>query len=301
MELKKRLQKFLNNQNWNIGFAATSSEELVQQKRLGKVEWLKHSYKDRFFADPFVYSWNDEQIVVFVEELEFDKPVGRLTELIVDAKTKKLLGKHTLLQLNSHLSYPAIICNNGEVFVYPENGANGKLTLYKYERGEHKLKEVGVVVEEGLTDATIHKIGEDYYMFATKVPNTQEDLYLYKSKRFDGDYKEIGLVSQGRENSRSAGNLFEAEGNLYRPAQNCSKRYGGAVEIMKCKISSVGKYSEEHSFSLNPTSFKYNIGLHTINFHKGGCVIDGYGFLYPIIGRLLHFLRRVVKGPIKRS
>lgn len=294
------MKKYLNNQNWNIGFASTTPEKLVLQKRLGKVEWLKHPYKDRFFADPFVYSWSDEQIVVFVEELEFDKPIGRLTELIVDAKTKELLSKHTLLRLDSHLSYPAIIRNNNEVLVYPENGANGKLTLYKYERDEHKLVEVGVVVEEGLTDATIHKIGESYYMFATKVPKTQEDLYLYKSKQFDGDYKEMGVVSQGRENARSAGNLFEVDGSLYRPAQNCSKRYGGAVEIMKCKISADGKYSEEHSFSLNPTSFKYNIGLHTINFCKRGCVIDGYGYLYPIFGRMLHFVRRVVKGPIKR-
>ena len=295
-----KMRKFLNNQNWNIGFATTTPKELVQQKRLGKVEWLKHPYKDRFFADPFVYSWSDEQIVVFVEELEFDQPVGRLTELIVDAKTKRLLSKHTLLQLDSHLSYPAIIRNNGEVLVYPENGATGKLTLYKYDKDKHQLKEVCVVLEEGLADATIHQIGEYYYMFATKVPKTQEDLYLYKSERFDGGYKEIDLVSRGRVNARPAGNLFEVDGYLYRPAQNCSKRYGGAVEIMKCKISSDRKYSEEHSFSLNPTSFRYNIGLHTINFHTGGCVIDGYGYLYPIIGRMLHLVRRVVKGPIKR-
>lgn len=294
------LRKFLNNQNWNIGFATTTPKELVEQKRLGRVEWLKHSYKDRFFADPFVYSWGDKEIIVFVEELEFDKPVGRLTELVVDAKTKKLLYKYTLLELDSHLSYPAIIRRDGEVLVCPENGTTGKLTLYKYDKESHLLQSVGVVIEEGLADATIRKVGDTYYMFATKVPNVQEDLYLYKSERFDGGYEEIGLVSQGREHSRPAGDLFEVKGDLYRPAQNCSKCYGGAVEIMKSSMTVEHKYEEEYSFSLNPASFRYNLGLHTINFYEGGCVIDGYGYLYPIIGRLLHFVRRVVKGIVKR-
>lgn len=301
MLIKKILIKYLNNQNWNIGFASTTPKELIECKSLGVLEWLKHPYKDRFFADPFVYSWTDEEIVVFVEELEFDRPIGRLTELVVDAKTKKLLHKYTLLELDSHLSYPAIIYNDGEVLVCPENGTTGKLTLYKYDKELHKLHPVKVIIEEALADATIYKTSDSYYMFATKVPKTQEDLYLYKSDCFDGDYEEVGLVSKGREHSRPAGNLFEVDGCLYRPAQNCSKRYGGAVEVMKCTISADGKYSEEHSFSLNPTSFRYNIGLHTLNFYDNGCcVIDGYGYLYPILGRVLHFIRKIVRSIIKR-
>lgn len=300
MGIKKIILKYFNSQNWNIGFATTTPEELIEHKKLGKVEWLKHSYRDRFFADPFVYSQSDTEIIVFVEELEFDKPIGRLTELVVDVKSKKLLRKYTLLELDSHLSYPAIIRNEGEVFVCPENGSAGKLTLYKYDKELHKLLPVKVMIEEALADATIRKIGDVYYMFATKVPNTQEDLYLYQSTHFDGDYNEVGLVTKGREHSRPAGDLFDVEGEFYRPAQNCSKRYGGAVEVMKCSISSDNRYSEAHCFSLNPTSFRYNIGLHTINFYEGGCVIDGYGYLYPIMGRLLHFVRRVIKSVINR-
>lgn len=290
-----KLQKYLNNQNWNIGFATTTSEKLVEQKNLGKVEWLKHQYKDRFFADPFIYDINDKEIVVFVEELEFDKPIGRLSELVVDTKTKKLIRKHTLLELDTHLSYPAIIRQGEEVFVCPENGASGKLLLYRYNKSKHRLDFIKVVIEEALADATITKINDTYYMFATQVPQTQEDLFLYKSVDFDGDYQKIGLISKGRKQSRMAGDFFEVNGVLYRPAQNCSKRYGGAVEIMNVCFSGDGKYEENHCFSLNPTSFKYNLGLHTINFYEKGCVIDGYGYLYPVVGRLLHFVRKILK------
>lgn len=294
--LTKILRKYLNNQNWNIGFVGTSPKELVKNQKLGSIEWLKHPYKDRFFADPFIYSANDEKIVVFVEELEFSKPIGRLSELVVETKSKRLISKYTLLELDTHLSYPTIIRQEDDVFVCPENGTSGKLSLYKYNGGTHKLEFVSVILDEGLADATIRQIDDNFYMFATKVPNTQEDLFLYKSTRFDGEYKEIGLVTEGRENARPAGNLFEVEGKLYRPAQNCSKRYGGATEIMQITKCDGVCFEEMHLFSLSPTSFRYNLGLHTLNFHENIGVIDGYGYLYPIIGRVLHWIRKIVKG-----
>lgn len=290
------LRKYLNNQNWNIGFVATSPEELIKNKRLGKVEWLKHQYKDRFFADPFIYSVNEREIVVFVEELEFNKPIGRLSELVVDAKSKRLLHKHTLLELDTHLSYPAIIRQGREVYVCPENGASGKLSLYRYNNENHELEFVKVVLSESLADATISQICNKFYMYATKAPKTQEDLFLYESDNFDGEYHEVGQISKGRENSRPAGDLFKVEGVMYRPAQNCSMRYGGATEIMQITKWNAGCYEEKHLFSLQPSSFRYNLGLHTLNFHENVGVIDGYGYLYPVIGRALHWIRKIVKG-----
>lgn len=296
MQIKQWVLKYLNNQNWNIGFVAISPQELVTKKTLGKVRWLKHPYKDRFFADPFIYSVDRERIVVFVEELEFDKPIGRLSELIVDARTMKLLHKHTLLELDTHLSYPAIIRQDDEVFVYPENGASGKLSLYRYNRELHKLEFEKNMMEEALADATIRRVDNEYYMFATKVPSTQEDLYVYKSQQFDSGYCEVGLMVKGRTHSRPAGDIFDMNGTLYRPAQNCVARYGAAVEIMKIIDCGNNGYQEEYCFSLKPQSYKYNLGLHTINFHNEICVIDGYGYLYPTVGRLLYGLRRIIKG-----
>ena len=298
MGLKSKIIKYYNNQNWNIGFVGTTPKELVENQKLGSVEWLKHPYKDRFFADPFIYSVSEKEIVVFVEELEFDKPIGRLSELIVDAKSKKLVRKYTLLELDTHLSYPAIIRRGDDVFVCPENGASGKLSLYKYNGVTHALEFVSVIMNESLADATIRQIGDKFYMFATKVSNTQGDLYLYQSTCFDGEYQEVGLVAKGRGNARPAGDIFEVEGVLYRPAQNCSKCYGGATEIMQITKCEDGCFEEKHLFSLPPTSFRYNLGLHTLNFHGNIGVIDGYGYLYPLIGRLLHFVRKIIKGKI---
>ena len=120
------------SQNWNIGFSTLSEEELIANKKVKSVQWLKHPYKDRWFADPFIYSVTDKEIVVFVEELQMERPKGYLVELIVDRRTKRLLGRHVLLDLSTHLSYPAYLRYNGKLYVYPENGASGTLNMFEY-------------------------------------------------------------------------------------------------------------------------------------------------------------------------
>ena len=48
-------------------------------------------------------------------------------------------------------------------------------------------------------------------------------------------------------------------------------------------------------------SFKYNLGLHTLNFQDDLCVLDGYGYLYPITGRVLNLLQKVKHKLEKRG
>ena len=176
---KIKYKNFFNSENWNIGFVDISADQLLDVKKLGKIDWMKHSYRDRFFADPFVLCADESKIVVFAEELEFDKPIGRLVELVVDAKTKQLLERYVILQLDTHLSYPIIKKMDDKIYVYPENGESGKLSVYEYILETHSLKFVNIVVEEPLTDATIVAWKDKSYLFATKVPLTQENLYLY--------------------------------------------------------------------------------------------------------------------------
>lgn len=291
------LKKYINNQNWNIGFVNITAERLLYTQKLGKIEWMKHPYRDRFFADPFVLSADEERIIVFAEELEFDKPIGHLVELVIDVKTKQLLERFVLLQLDTHLSYPIIKKQENKIYVYPENGASGKLLMYEYVLESHSLKFIDVIIEEYLADATIIDWKDKSYLFATKVPLTQENLYLYSSSKFGKGYKEVGLVETKKSCSRPGGNLFVVNNKLYRPAQNCEKRYGGGLNIMEV-IGIEDIYEEKKVVSLQPNSFKYNLGLHTINFYDKGCVVDGYGYLYPILGRI-HYIMWLMKKSIK--
>ena len=110
-------EKLLYANNWNIGFCEQSPIELINSQSLKTIQWMKHSYRDRWFADPFIYKVTPDEIVVFVEECPIKAPKGILCELVIDRKTKRLKQRFVLLDLDTHLSYPAIIREGRKVYV----------------------------------------------------------------------------------------------------------------------------------------------------------------------------------------
>lgn len=134
-------EKILSTSNYNIGFSITSKEEMIKNKCISKIHWMKHEYHDRFFADPFILDVTDEYIKVLVEECSFENlhHAGIISELWVDRKTYKLKQRFELLKMKTHLSYPAIIREEGKVYVYPESNESGVLSLYEYDEKAHKL------------------------------------------------------------------------------------------------------------------------------------------------------------------
>lgn len=293
-------RKYMIDDNWNIGFCEQTPDNLIQQKKLNKVQWLKHNYKDGWFADPFIYKVTDNEIIVFVEECNlFGYPKGIICELVVDRKTISLKERHVMLELGTHLSYPAIIRHKGKVYVYPENGQSGKLNIYEYDETHHKLINPICILDEAVADASIIEQGGKYIMVATKYPDTQEKAYLYHSKSLFGPFEEISAIpfQSSRSCSRPGGNWIHINDGLFRPAQDCSKRYGGALSIMS--IQKAGdSLVESLVFQEHPQSFCYSKGLHTLNFCDGICVIDGYGYLYQFAGRILNSLKSLKRAII---
>lgn len=287
-----KLRRKIGLTTWNIGFVNSAPDEFIRKRELGKIQWLKHAYRDRFFADPFILSVTDDEIKVLVEELEFETNKGRITLLVIDRENKSLVQRKPLLELSTHLSYPAIINVGNRTFVYPESSESGALLLYEYDYTKDTLTYVSTLAEVGLVDATIYRANNNYYMFATKLPNTQQDAYLYKASDFRGKYIEISCVARGKRNSRPAGNLITIGNEIYRPAQNCVRRYGANLEILKVEHIQ-GQYKETHVFSVFPKAYRYNLGLHTINFYENIGVVDGKGYLFPLLGRFYNFARNL--------
>lgn len=282
-------------ENWNIGFCDIDAKTFLQNKSVGRIEWLKHPYKDRFFADPFVYKVSADVIIVWAEELLFSVHKGTLVELHIDRRTKILKKRYKLLELDTHLSYPIHIRIDGTTYVYPENSASGQLNLYKYDESSHSLTFHSLLINEALVDASIvyDKTRGQYIVFAAKLPHTHTDLFMYTSKELFGPYRNCGCIKRSYLGARPAGDFFEIDGVWYRPGQNCKNNYGAGLEIFR--VDSFEPYVEEKTVSITSSSFRYNLGIHTIGFQGQLCVVDGYGYFAPILGRLLRFLGRLKK------
>lgn len=285
------IDKLSYSQNWNIGFCEQTYDNLLQTGSLNKIRWMKHPYKDRWFADPFIYKITSTDIIVFVEECPIENPKGILCELVLNRDSLELKERYVLLELETHLSYPAIFKIGNKTYVYPENGASGALNIYEYDELGHRLINPVCVLSEGVADSTILQTNEGYYIIATKFPKTQECAYIYKSDTLFGPYALVTEepINKSLKTSRPAGNWFYIGEQLYRPAQNCSKLYGGSISLMSASL--LPYYSESLIAELHPSSFQYNLRLHTINGLDGYLVIDGAGYSYPLIGRIIEGLR----------
>ena len=106
MQIKNFFKSF-SDECWNIGFIQNSFDSILRGDNL-QIKWIKHNYKDGWFADPFVLDVNDTEIHLLVEE--FYKPIqrGRISRLIIDKETNDLKKLDVVLELPSHLSFPAI-------------------------------------------------------------------------------------------------------------------------------------------------------------------------------------------------
>ena len=295
------LRKIQYNQYWNIGFCEQTPGALIHDRQLKPVSWLKHPYRDRWFADPFLYQVTEREIVVFVEECSMETPKGIICELVIDRLTMRLKERYVLLALDTHLSYPAYIHHNGKVYVYPENGASGKLNIYEYDEGNHKLIKPICILDEAVADATILEYEGRFYISATKYPDTQEKAYLYESYSLFGPY--VQMVAAPYQSdircSRQGGNWLIVGNKIYRPAQDCGKRYGGALSVRET-IGFPNGVREEEVFHMGPVKGRYSLGLHTINFMDGICVVDGYGHYKPILGKIYyHSVVRSILSLIK--
>ena len=295
------LRKIQYCQCWNIGFCEQTPEDLIASKALNPIQWLKHPYRDRWFADPFILKVTDSEIIVFVEECPMDKPKGIISELVVDRKTMALKERYVLLEKETHLSYPAIIRHQGKILVYPENGASGELNVYEYDANTHQLVNPVSILNESVADATILEKDNLFYLSATKFPDTQEKSYLYESDSPYGPFIQISEYpfQTDLRFSRQGGGFFSVQGHLYRPAQDCFEQYGTALNIMESTGS--GMFMKESvALRLSSHSKRYSFGLHTLNFESGMAVVDSYGYYYPFLGKLYYLVRNLISKKGRR-
>jgi hypothetical protein len=74
--------------------------------------------------------------------------------------------------------------------------------------------------------------------------------------------------------ARPAGALFQRDGKLFRPSQDCLLRYGHAIQINEVIALTPTDYREQTVSRLDPDWLAGGIGTHTINADAGYEVID---------------------------
>ena len=288
----------INSQRWTIGFIREPLDKIIQNAPI-TIDYVKHKYKDRWFADPFILDVDDKSITLLVEEFYYPIKMGRIAKLTIDKNTLQIVRNVPVLQVGSHLSFPAIIRNNDGVFLYPENGKGEGLNIYKSDDINERCELIDNISHEPLADAIITDVFGNTLLFTTRVPkHNGNTLLVYDVK--DGQLLYNQEITFSSNLARNAGDWFLYNGEVYRPAQDCNISYGKSVILQKVELrDSLYVFSDIRT--ITSQNEDYNLGCHTFNQYKGIAVVDSLGFRYKYAQKIFMAIYRIYHFIFKQN
>ena len=286
----RQLRAKLTSKYYIIGILPQDDININSEAPPGRnVNWIKFpNYKINWLADPFIIEHDSDSLTLFAEQWIDRLQKGIIVKLVISKKNYNICSLSSILELNSHLSFPIIYRENNILYVYPENYQGGNLKIYRYDYSTNKLVEPKVLVNAPLVDAQILKIDTTYYIFATKYTGNDDSykrLYIYKSSSLFGPYSQFQIIENSSKTERSAGLIFKKHDVIVRPVQDCRYSYGSAVIFKELRFKD-GQFEESEIGSLLPHA-THCMGLHTYNCKDTIVSIDGISY------RFGNWLRRV--------
>ena len=217
-----------------------------------------------FFADPFGMVGPDGPTLL-VEAYVPDRRRGEIVALRPDGGTSSPV--HT--GLDGHLSYPCLIEDGGVIYCLPENSSSGRVTLLRAGRFPERFEPAAVLLENFAgVDCTPFRHDGRWWMLA--MDHHDQDvakLFLFHADHLQGPWAphRWNPVRCDLRNARPAGPPFWHEGRLFRPAQDCSRRYGGAIVLNRIDVLSTEWFHETPVARIEPDpNGPYPDGAHTL-------------------------------------
>ena len=232
--------------------------------------------KDRFWADPFAVQAG-EHYYVFLEEYPYEFAKGHISVIELDRKGV-VSGPRKVLERDYHLSYPFVFEWKGSYWMIPESAANKTVELYRAKSFPFvwQLEKV-LMTDVRAKDATLAEIDGTWWMFVSISEHSiPDELSLFSAPSPLGPWTphRRNPVKSDVRGSRPAGALFEWNGEVYRPAQDSSGRYGYAISINRIAQLDHDRFSEEQVSNIFPNWSDDLVATHTISIAGDLTVVD---------------------------
>jgi hypothetical protein len=269
--LEKRFYTF----SWNIGVVSATPEQIVRASVLPPVVWCEAG-RGRFFADPFG-AIIDGVPTAYCEEMHPSTNRGVILRLeLVDGE---LVPAERVLNESYHLSYPYVFEHEGAWHAIPESGENDEVALYRLENSGRDWRKVAVLIQ-GLraVDSTVFfHDGKFWMLCGINDDGPSHKLNVYHADALLGPWRPHprNPVKIDIRSARPAGAPFMLDGALHRPAQDCTRKYGRRVSIVRVTAIDERRYEEETVAVIEPPRGLYARGLHTLSPIGTSTLIDG--------------------------
>ncbi|MBE0663700.1 MAG: hypothetical protein IH597_14690 [Bacteroidales bacterium] len=275
--IRFHLKDILLHEKWNIGYIEAPMEKVAFRwdAYSKRIKWLPKPSSNTYVADPFVYNLGEVHRVVY-EKYDYSGMRGDIGQLTLDLNESNETGVAALND-GSHFSFPFLFEHGVDIYCLPENAASGKLSLYRLSCNEKSFEHVTDLLPEPIIDPVLFKWGAYWWLFGTMLGYPSESLYIWYSTQMEGPFQAHinNPVKTDISSSRSAGKPFIVGNTLYRPAQNCSRTYGGSLVINQVLTLSPEEFIEQPATELFPLKkWQFSKGMHTLSGSGNITVID---------------------------
>jgi hypothetical protein len=235
----------------------------------------------RYFADPFLFEHNG-RTHLFAEEFPFATGRGIISVAEVDERGNAGTFR-PVLERQHHLSYPFVFAEAGEIWMIPEACESGGVDLYRAVEFPGRW-EFERTVLDGVPgcDATIVPFGGKYFMILTSTRwrgSTWDKQRIFVAQSPLGPWQEQagGLVRVDCTLARPAGPPIACGRKILRPAQDCSRFYGGSMTLLEVRHLSASASSEVPVARLRVIAPAEILGTHTYSKSRTIEAIDVFG------------------------
>ena len=237
-----------------------------------------------FVADPFMIrvggSWH-----MFFEVMNAQTMRGEIGW----AQSEDGLGwayRGIVLREPFHLSYPYVICADGEYYMIPESHKAGRTKLYRGDPFPDRWSSVGTIMNGGWVDSSLLFFDGLWWMFTCPAGSRSSSLELFCAESLGGRWLRHAMSPLIVENDRIArpgGRVIALGNEIIRFCQDCYPRYGTRIRAFEITQLSTSTYVEREvdSTPILAGGKEWNMdGMHHVDPHWTGdrwlACVDGF-------------------------
>ncbi len=250
-------------ENWIIGYKTTTDKNY---------KYVSPNKEGEYLADPFCF-YEGEQPLILAEHYSYHTEKGHI--VLIEPGMNQITS---VIEKNTHLSYPFVYEENGNIYIIPEESETGKLNLYKWDREKKSAICLQTLMDIPAVDASLLKHGNKYYLFTGikgQAPN--EKLFIFCADQLEGPYSPhvSNPVKVSPMGARMGGGFMVDGEKIIRPSQYSVQHYGEKIVFQRIVKLSPTEYEEEWTEELKPMKdAPFNCGLHTYDKKGTFEVID---------------------------
>ena len=272
------LMPLVRKRTWNIGVADAPIQAFLTPGHQPTVRFLDLPLDGGYFADPFGVA-HGTTLTILCEAFDDRAWQGAIVALrVVDGRCAG--PPVVVLADEHHMSYPYLVEEAGTMYCVPERSEAREVALYAaVEFPTRWIKTAVLLADIQAVDSTVFRHDGLWWLAYTDVAvGMTDNLSLCYAERLRGPWQphRRNPVKRDLGSARPGGTPFVHDGQLYRPAQDCSATYGGRVVINRVTRLSPDEFAEEFATTVEPDAAgPFPGALHTLTAAGRFTLVDG--------------------------